>query len=196
MLETDRWVNDNGDNTHRLNYNLNSESIVLDIGGYKGGWSEKIVERFNPTIFIFEPVHKFFIDIQDKFINNSKVRCFNYALEGENRIDEINLLNDSTSLYLEGKKELIEVKDIVEVIYSYKLTHIDLMKINIEGSEYPLLNKILESGLVNNIDNLQIQFHEFADTDGSKRLAIQKELRKTHNITYNYNFVWENWQRR
>ena len=196
MLETERWVNDDGDNTHRLNYELTNESIVLDIGGYKGEWSTKIIERFNPFIYIFEPVHKFYIDIRDKFNKNDNVFTFNYALEAENRIDEINLLADSTSLYLNGTKESIEVKDIVEVIAFYDLIHIDLMKINIEGSEYPLLNRLIESGLINNIDNLQIQFHEFADTDGSKRLAIQQELIKTHNITYNYNFVWENWKKR
>ena len=32
----ERWFKDNGDETHRLNYNLNKNSLVIDLGGYLG----------------------------------------------------------------------------------------------------------------------------------------------------------------
>jgi hypothetical protein len=40
-----KWFEDNGDNTHRINYNLNQDSIVCDLGGYIGEWSDKIQRK-------------------------------------------------------------------------------------------------------------------------------------------------------
>jgi len=34
--EFNRWVKDNGENTHRFNYDLDKNSVVIDAGGYKG----------------------------------------------------------------------------------------------------------------------------------------------------------------
>ena len=33
-----RWFADNGDYTHNINYTLNNDSIVIDLGGYHGFW--------------------------------------------------------------------------------------------------------------------------------------------------------------
>ena len=71
---------------------------------------------------------------------------------------------------------------------------IDLMKINIEGGEYELLEEILSSGWVHNIKNLQIQFHDFFPEAKGRMEAIQEKLSFTHELTYQYPFVWENWQ--
>ena len=38
---------------------------------------------------------------------------------------------------------------------------IDLLKINIEGGEYEVLENLIENDLIKNIDNIQIQFHDF-----------------------------------
>lgn len=35
-----RWRKENGDYTHRVNYDLNEDSIVFDVGGYKGEWAQ------------------------------------------------------------------------------------------------------------------------------------------------------------
>ena len=43
--------------------------------------------------------------------------------------------------------------------------------------------------------NLQIQFHDFIIDNAEERMKnIQNKLSKTHEITYQYNFVWENWK--
>ena len=70
------------------------------------------------------------------------------------------------------------------------------MKINIEGGEYDLLEHFLESGFIKNINNIQIQFHDFIPNAEERMKKIQYELEKTHSLTYQYPFVWENWQRK
>ena len=73
---------------------------------------------------------------------------------------------------------------------------IDLIKINIEGGEYDLLDHILEIGFVENIENLQIQFHNFVENSDSRMETIQTKLSQTHKPTYQYKYVWENWKRK
>ena len=71
-----------------------------------------------------------------------------------------------------------------------------LMKINIEGGEYDLLDRMIETGLVESIDNLQVQFHNFT-VDAKRRMErIQEALQRTHTLNYQYRFVWENWVRK
>jgi hypothetical protein len=72
---------------------------------------------------------------------------------------------------------------------------IDLLKINIEGGEYELLEHIIEKTLQNKIRNIQVQFHTWIENCEDRRKNIQDILRKTHKLTYNYDFVWENWER-
>ena len=51
MNEFQRWFADNGDRTHRLNYDLNSNSVVFDVGGYKGDFAFSIYEKLIKKIF-------------------------------------------------------------------------------------------------------------------------------------------------
>ena len=45
-LRAAQWFKDNGDKTHRLNYNLNEKSIVFDLGGYEGQWASDIFSKY------------------------------------------------------------------------------------------------------------------------------------------------------
>ena len=68
--------------------------------------------------------------------------------------------------------------------------------ISIEGGEYDLVKYIIDNNWMNRIDDLQIQFHSFVDDSINKRNEIRKSLSKTHELTYDYEFVWENWKRK
>ena len=62
-----------------------------------------------------------------------------------------------------GSVELIKLLDIVQFITEKGIQRIDLMKINIEGEEFNLLPRLLDSPLVQICRNLQIQFHDFVE---------------------------------
>jgi cellulose biosynthesis protein BcsQ len=74
------------------------------------------------------------------------------------------------------------------------IKRIDLMKINIEGCEYNLLECLIGIGFIKNIKNIQVQFHDFVEDAEKRMMEIQKNLQKTHYLTYQYPFVWENWE--
>ena len=67
------WIKIKGDQTLRLNYPLNKNSIVFDIGGFKGNWTKDIYSRYGCNIYIFEIVSLFVKDMQDKFKGNKNI---------------------------------------------------------------------------------------------------------------------------
>jgi hypothetical protein len=75
------WFAENGDETLRVNFNfLNNESIVFDLGGYFGDWTEAINGKYNSKIYVFEPMKKLYNNIKDRFINNKNILAFNFGL--------------------------------------------------------------------------------------------------------------------
>ena len=71
------------------------------------------------------------------------------------------------------------------------------MSINIEGSEYELLDCMLSNNLVERICHIQIEFHEwFPSYSESHKLRndIHQRLAQTHRLSYCYPFYWESWQ--
>lgn len=193
----DNWFAHEGDKTLRLNYYLDPDSIVFDVGGYLGTWSTSIYCMYSSKIYIFEPVADFYSKICNKFKNNSDVKIFSFGLSNKNEFVNMNLIGDGSSEFnltnAEGT-EVVVVKDISEFIQENNIDRIDLMKINIEGGEYQLLNSLLDSGKINIVKNVQVQFHNFIYDAVAQRDAIRKRLSETHEETYCFDFVWENWK--
>jgi FkbM family methyltransferase len=193
--EHQRWVNDNGDQTHRVDYQLDQDSIIVDAGGYNGNWSETIREKFGSNIYILEPLHSYYLGILDRFKNIEKIKVYNYGLSSSEGETTINLDNDSSSLFKPGKgSESVYTKTMDSFMGESNLERIDLIKINIEGSEYDLLEDIIDKNLHTKIKNIQVQFHVFIPNCEEKRRKIRESLSKTHECTYNYDFIWENWR--
>lgn len=193
--EYDRWVGDAGDLTHRLNYELDKNSIVVDLGGYKGYWTENINKKFGCKIYILEPLKVFYGDLIEKFKEYNNIVPINVALLNKNENTEMSIKGDMSSLFDPGENnEIVECLDVKDFFQKYEIDKIDVLKINIEGSEYDLLDRIIELNLHPNIKNMQIQFHRFIENCDSRRISIQNRLSDTHKCTWNYDWIWENWQ--
>ena len=181
----------------RFDYDLNSESLVIDLGGYKGQWASDIYARFNCRVLVFEPVKSFAEKIERRFLRNPNIEVFCLALGESNRQEVISLDADGTSMYRNSaEKENILFEDVVDFFDNHNIKKVDLLKINIEGGEYELLPRLIESGLLYSIKYIQIQFHDIEPGSETSMQNIQNELLKTHSPTYQYKFVWENWVRR
>jgi FkbM family methyltransferase len=192
--EVIRWFNDGGDNKFRYDYDLNNDSIVFDVGGYEGNWAKKINTLYEPNLYIFEPVNKYYESISKNFYNNKNVKIYNFGLSNENKKIKINLLEDGSSIFLDSSNsETINLINIVDFINQNGIEIIDLLKLNIEGSEYDVLEHLISKGNIKNIKNIQVQFHNFVENSIERRDKIREILKNTHKETYCYDFVWENW---
>lgn len=193
--EFNRWLIDNGDLTLRINYELNKNSIVIDAGGYKGEWSEKIYNKYGCKIFIFEPIEKYFNLIFEKFKDNKNIKVFNFGLSNDSKKIKIYHTDDASSVFGSGdSSEEIKLESFCDFLENNKLEKIDLMKINIEGGEYELIEDIIIRNNQTKILDIQVQFHRFVPNCFERREYIREILSKTHQITYDYEFIWENWK--
>ena len=192
------WRYAKGDKTYRLKYDLTKDSLVFDIGGYEGQWASDIFSKYSCRIYIFEPVLEFASNIEKKFNKNKKILIYKFGLGKKSESAKISLNKDSTSLYRTTGKKYQKVKIIraIDFLKENDINKIDLMKINIEGGEYDLLEDFIESGEIKKIRNIQVQFHNFILGAKTRMSKIQKSLRKTHVLTYQYRFIWENWQKK
>ncbi len=190
------WKSHDLNNTLRLNYPLNENSLVFDLGGYLGEWSNDIFTKYSCNIYIFEPVPEYFNLIKDRCKEEKKIKVYNFGLSNVNKYTRLNIDQDSTSEFTLSNHKTIKIKlvSFAEFLAKKEITDIDLIKINIEGGEYDLLESMIENHLAGKIENIQIQFHDFVPNAKLRMSKIQKNLSKTHKLTYQYKFLWENWQ--
>lgn len=180
----------------RLDYDeLTSSSVVFDVGGYKGQWTSSIQNKYQCNVYIFEPVKSFYDSIEIKFKDNLKINVFNFGLYDKNAIVPMIIKKDSSSIMnAEISNVNVTIRDVFEVFEELKIDNVGLMKINIEGSEYDLMKRILDTGLNKKIVNFQIQFHSNVHDYVALRNEIRNRLKETHIETYNREMVWENWK--
>lgn len=196
LVETVRnWKKSNGDNTYRINYSLNKDSIVFDIGGYKGWFVDKIHNKYGSKIYCFEPLPQFAQSIKKSYGQHKNIKIFSKGLSNFDGETNIYVNNDASSMHNKnGKLTKVTVTTLDKVLEQEKIDFIDLMKINIEGAEYPFLEDIINKNLQTKIGNFQVQFHMVGENYEERYDSIKKELEKTHELTYIYPFVWENWK--
>lgn len=189
------WFAVDGDNTLRLEYPLKENSIVFDLGGYKGQWTSDIFSKYCCNIYVFEPVTAYYKAIKKRFQHNKKIRVFPFGLAEENKKVILGVDENSSSMF-KGNcvREVATLHNFKDFLSAHQISNIDLIKINIEGAEYDLLDSIINEGLQFCITDIQVQFHDFVP-DAEKRMkGIQKILEETHEMTWQYPFVWENWR--
>ncbi len=195
-LRSQQWYSMDGDHSLRLQYPLDAHSIVFDLGGFRGDWANDIHHLYHPYIYIFEPVGEYATHIKRRFAGQDKIRVFPIGLGNENRQDKL-FLNGNWSSTFRGDQShatLVEFVKASNFITEHQIGMIDLMKINIEGGEYDLLEHLLDTGNITKIVNLQIQFHEFIPFAARRMARIQDRLSASHELTYQYEFMWENWR--
>lgn len=198
-IEHKKWKSINGDKTLRLDYDeLNKQSNILDVGGYIGDFASDIYSKYQSNIIVFEPVENFYNFTKKRFKSNQKIKVFNYGLSIKNMQCDIFLNDNASSTYSVKNRdtEKISLKNIVDVVKDLKIEVIDLIKINIEGDEYGLLDLIISSGLIFQMKNIQVQFHSFVKDAQLRRNEIHRKLLLTHDKTFCYDFIWENWKKK
>src|SRR5689334_20963835 len=102
--ELTRWSQNDGERTHRLDYDLDERSLVLDVGGYQGQWASDIYAMYQPTIHIFEPVKAFADDLRNRFARNPKITVHALGLAPSAGTADLYLDANQSSMYLNAGK--------------------------------------------------------------------------------------------
>ena len=188
--QINEWFAARGDETLRLDYPLGPTSLVWDVGAYVGDWSRKIWERYGCSIEMFEPMPRFWPKAEEQVRDG--VVLHKFGLSDKTETTSMEDMVDGSRVTSSGSVS-VHLRSVTEQLEAQP-RQIDLMKVNIEGGEYPLIGSMCDTGLIRKVTDLQVQFHNFVP-DADRLLDIMREkLSATHEMTWCYDFVWENWR--
>jgi FkbM family methyltransferase len=198
-----RWCGAVGANPDLLHEaDIDADSVVIDAGAYIGEWAQDMLDRYNSTIHAFEPDPRNYRLLEERSRTSPRIVAHEFGLGDANERVRMTLEFLGSSMFPEGNADKnvpsaeVEIRDIADVWQSLGLGHVDFMKINIEGAEFPLLERMMEADLLKDVDCYLIQFHEWHPGAYSRRRKIRKALSRTHRLAWDHHFVWEKWVRK
>ena len=137
---------------------ISNNSIILDIGANVGDVSDVLIKTYDPKIYCYEPNISCYKHMVSRFKNNPKIKIFNFAVSNftgktflyfHKKAKNISEFNQRSSLKKEkdgldiNKKIEVNCVDIKNILDQHN--KIDLIKIDIEGSEYEIMPEIIKN---------------------------------------------------
>jgi FkbM family methyltransferase len=173
------------------------KGLTVDLGGYLGDFAAEIRQVSGCRILVFEAVPAFAKDIAKRFAKDKGVEVFAYGLAGKDQRLTFVLDGMASGASTQGgKKVQVSLKAAEPFFRARKIKHIDLMKLNIEGGEFELLERLVDTPWMGSIGRIQVQFHPFERDARFRRIRLRKALAKTHVQEWNYPWIWESWRLR
>ena len=176
---------------------LNENSLIVDIGMYTGVWLKDMYCKYRCNCIGIEPVLEYFNKAKDILTDSSKIKLYNYGVyPGKKTINERMYIAGEGS-FINFNKEHIETpwkKITLKPISSFFANidqHIDVLQINIEGSEYKILPYMVKHDLFKYVNNIQIQFHDIIPQSHNNMTKIIDSIKKSgFELLYNYDYFW------
>jgi FkbM family methyltransferase len=170
--------------------------VALDLGAFEGDWTARMVDRHRCTVYAFEPSPAIAAKTAARFEADPDVTVFAYGVGANDRTARLARDGPGSSLLRrEGAFGSVDVlvRDIVGVLDDLGLCHLDVVKMNIEGAEYDVLERLIAADWFDRIGTLSVQFHEWAPGAYRRRKRIRAALRRSHVQVWSYGWVWELW---
>jgi len=183
-------------------------AVVLDVGAFTGEWTRRILGRAatrGPSdlhVHAFEPARAAFRAFEAEFDGHPQVSLHRYGLAGRDRTERLSMSGPGSSVFLDEQDPSsmavrdIQLRDVDAVLTELDVERLDLVKINIEGGEFELLDRLHESGWLARTGTVIVQFHEFGPDAYRGRRRNRSQLARTHRCTWNYPWVYERWDPR
>jgi FkbM family methyltransferase len=190
-----RWKWAAGDRTLRFDYPLSGTSIVVDAGAYIGDFAREIADRTGATVHAFEPIAEFAEIARKELAHRPRTHVHTFGLSDHDHTASITLDGDASSTLRSAAQSVTaQFRDVTAVLDDLGLQQVDLMKINVEGGEYAILPRLMETGAIRRIRDIQVQFHLLDGESRARYQRIASGLAATHRLTWRYPFIWENWR--
>lgn len=167
---------------------LNEKSVIYSVGvGEDISFDEELITKFNSKVYGFDPTPKSIKFIEDKKNLNSNFFMNPYGLYNfDGKIDFLLPSNSDHVSCTIGNLRAYEANEIEKVtvpVYTFDTIlskigtqKIDILKLDIEGAEYEVLDDILNSKI--EIDQICIEFHHrFKGVSKEKTKSAIKLLR-------------------
>jgi FkbM family methyltransferase len=177
---------------------LDEQSTVIDAGAYDGDWSEQISQRYGSRIYAFEPDPTSFRRLTARVADERNVVACEFGLSDHDHDATLALDGPGSAVSTAPGHfgaATVRLRDVVGVLDELGIESIDLLKVNIEGGEFDLFDRLIGAGWLPRIRVVSIQFHEWHPHAYRRRRAVRRALRRDHTEVWCYPWVWELWRR-
>ena len=161
-----------GDLTICDKFDLDGDSFVVDLGGFDGGFSKYILDKYNCRVDAYEPSKDIFR------LTHPKLKFTNKAVWNGKKVKFLQTKGLDSSIK-RGEGEWVETVDILDITKE----PIDLMKVNIEGAEIEVLNR----ADLSNVRQLLVEFHVWC-MDIFKPKLTRKAINDTVDKIMSYGY--------
>lgn len=175
-------------------YRVEPGHVAIDCGANVGEITARLAVA-GGTVYAFEPNPRMFARLAQRFADQPNVKCFQQAVLDEpgqmklylerEQADDPDHISLSSTLYASKVNisrddyETVEVVDIAEVTRSIE-GPIDLLKLDVEGAECRVLNRLIDTGEVKRIRHVIVEMHErgkIPELDAELQ-ALRKRVRR------------------
>lgn len=177
---------------------INDEFTVVDLGANYG----EFIKALAPTgckIYAFEPHPVFYEIISNEYeetenvilsnnamwIQNEK-RKFYFKRSKESLNGGATLMEEKTNILNKNLNVEVQCLDICDFIDS--VGYVDILKVDVEGAEYELLDRLYESGRHEKVGSIYFEDHERKMPSQRFRQLKQKVIKNYNSI--NKNLYW------
>jgi FkbM family methyltransferase len=189
------WENLGLGETIGLEYRLNKDSVVMEVGGYKGEWTERVSSLYGSRVIVFEPIKEYFDILTERFKEKKEIEILCAGLGTVDIETRIGRNGDGSSCFKKDlPQEKIKVIDVVRWLKDRGIRSVDLIQLNCEGSEYGILRRLIMNGLIRTFKNIKVQFHKVNEQSDLEREEVRGLLKETHKESWCYPWVWESWE--
>lgn len=175
------------------------KSVIWEVGGYLGDWvGEGLSVPGNADFYkvVFEPLPAHVEKLRARFSGRPDVEVRAYGLFESSGMRPLYPNADSTSVHREyGEAVVCEFRDVVAEVDAELAPDIQ-MQLNVEGDEYAILKRLIDSGRIKRFKAMQVQFHDWVPEARVLRDELRERLESTHRESPFIPWVWERWQRR
>ena len=177
--------------------NLNKNDIAIDCGANVGTITHHL-SRSGATVYAFEPNPYAFQKLKERFSDNQNVICIQNGVLDKNKTGKLyfhefsdknevlwstgSSLVDFKENILKGKYIEIPVIDLAEFIKSLD-SRVKLLKIDVEGVECSIINKLINTGIIDIIEYIFVETHDHkiprlkAETDKLRKIIKQRKIK-------------------
>jgi FkbM family methyltransferase len=173
--------------------------VVLDVGAFEGAGAARYLQyadRPGIRVLCFEPLPDAAEAARRRFEDDPRVEVFAYGLAGRERHEQLSVAGKGSSTFTsDGRSIEILLRDIDAVLEELGINEVTFAKVNIEGGEYELIDRLGETGRLSGLRTLVVQFHEFVPGAHRLRRRARRLLGRTHRCTWSYPWIFERWDR-
>lgn len=182
------WQEVRGDETLALDWPLDENSHIWEIGGYEGRWVQQMWDRYHCNITVFEPQLWAVRKMQERFKGIDKIEIRPYGLWlNDNVMGMGNFDTDGASVVSHDASKAMGsglFHDFYDVISSFNF-NINLCLMNVEGAEYSLIPNMITSDQMGRFEFFWCQFHpDLYEDAGARTWEIFEKMLKTHDLLW------------